>query len=121
MPAFKEEYLKEADDMRRQDLTDWKERVLQVEEPFIKTKEQKESEERAHEQECLKTFNELCHQNPQWHLNRLAEELEWETFCLLNKIPYSPGYKNGMPGYWNYRQLHGEEWMLNTRQKLPNE
>ena len=89
MPAFREEYIKEEDDIRRQSVYDWKERVLRVEEPAIKTNEEKELEEKAHHQECLKTFNEMAHRNPEWHLRFLADELEYETFCLSNKISCS--------------------------------
>ena len=121
MPAFREEYLKEADDMRRQAVRDWKERVLRVEEPFVKTAEQKQADEKAHDAECLENFIRLAHDNPEWHLREMAKELEWEMFCLLNRFEYSPGHNNGLPGYWNYRQLHAEEWMRNTRQRLPNE
>ena len=121
MPAFKQEYLKEADDMRRQDLQDWKERVLRVEEPFVKSKEQKEAEGKAHDAECLENFVRLAHDNPEWHLRAMAKELEWETFCLANRLPYEPSHKNGLPGYWEYRQRHGEEWILKTRERLPNE
>ena len=121
MPAFREEYLQEEDDIRRQSLNDWKERVLRVEEPFVKSKEQKEAEEKAHNAECLKNFIQMAHDSPEWHLGYMSQELEWETFCLLNKIKYEPSWAGGVPGYWNYRQLHGEEWMLRTRQRLPNE
>lgn len=121
MPAFREEYLKEADDTRRQDLQNWRERVFRVEEPLIKSKEQKEAEEKAHDAECLENFTRLAHDNPEWHLQTMAKELEWETFCLMNRLPYEPGHKNGLPGYWEYRHRHGEEWILKTREKLPNE
>lgn len=121
MPAFREEFLKEEDDMRRQAVQDWKERVLRVEEPFVKSKEQKEAEEKAHDAACLQNFIRLAHDNPEWHLREMAKELEWEMFCLANRFAYSPSYKNGLPGYWDYREKHGEDWILKTRNKLPNE
>lgn len=121
MPAFREEYQREYDDMRRQAVSDWKERVLRVEEPFIKTKEQKEAEGKAHDEECLKNLLAMIHDNPEWHFQEMAKELEHEMFCLANRFPYKPGYKNGLPGYWEYRKLHGEEWILETRERLPNE
>jgi len=121
MPAHNLEYRKEDDDMRRQEVRDWYERVLRFEEPFVKNKEQKEAEEKAHDAECLKNFMSLAHDNPEWHLREMAKELKREMFCLMNRIPYEPGWNNGLPGYWDYRQQHGEEWMLNTRQRLPNE
>lgn len=121
MPAHSLEYRKENDDMRRQAVQDWKERVLRVEEPFVKSKEQKEAEEKAHDADCLKTFIEMAHENPEWHMKQMARELEREMFCLMNKFPYEPGWKNGLPGYWDYRQKHGEKWILKTRKRLPNE
>ena len=99
----------------------WKERMLRVEEPDIKTKEQKEAEAKAHHEECLKAFNQMAHDNPEWHLRFLYKELEWETFCLVNKLPYVPGWGNGVPGYWDYRKKHAEHWILKTRERLPDE
>lgn len=121
MPAFREEYQKEDDDMRRQIVSNWYERVVRVEEPFVKTKEQKEAEQKAHDKKCLETFMEMAHQNPEWHFQEMARELEKETFALKNRIPYEPGYREGLPGYWEYRKKHGEKWILNTRERLPNE
>ena len=121
MPAFREEYLKEEDDMRRQAVSDWKERVLRVEEPFVKTREQKDAEAKARHQECLKTFNEMAHANPEWHLKFMSKELEWETFCLANKLPYVPGWGDGVPGYWEFRQKHAQDWILKSRERLPDE
>lgn len=107
--------------MRRQAVSDWKERVLRVEEPFIKSKEQKEAEAKAHHEQCLKNFNQMAHENPEQHLKFMAKELEWEKFCLANKLPYLPGWGNGVPGYWDYRLKHGEKWILKTRDRLPDE
>lgn len=121
MPAFKEEYQQEESDMRRLAVSDWKERVLRVEEPFIKSKEQKEAEERAHDAECLENFIQMAHDNPEWHLKYMAEELEHEYFCLANKRKYEPSWRGGIPGYWDFRKQHAQEWILNTRQRLPNE
>ena len=121
MPAFREEYLKEADDTRRQAVSDWKERVLRVEEPFIKSEEQKEAEEKAHYAECLANFIRMAHDNPEWHLKYLAEELDREMFYLLNRKKYQPSWKDGVPGYWDFRKQHAQEWILETRERLPNE
>lgn len=121
MPAHRDEYQKEDDDIRRQALSDWRERVLRVEEPFTKSKEQREAEEKAHDAECLKNFIQMTHENPEWHLQEMAKELDREVFCLANKLPYEPSWKNGLPGYWDFRQKHGEEWILKTRERLPNE
>lgn len=107
--------------MRRKELADWRERLLRLEEPLIKSKDQKEREEKAHDAECLKNFIQLAHDNPEWHLREMAKELEMEMFFLMNKKPYVPSYKNGLPGYWDFRKKHGEEWILNTRERLPNE
>ena len=107
--------------MWRQSIEDWKERVLRVEEPFIKTKERKEAEEKAHDEKCLKNLLAMIHENPEWHFQEMARELERETFAVINRIPYEPGYRGGLPGYWDYRQKHGEKWILNTRERLPNE
>jgi len=121
MPSTWPEIQKENDDMRRQEVSDWKERVLRVEEPSIKTKEQKEAEAKAHHAECLNTFNEMAHANPEWHLKFMAKELEWETFCLSNKLPYVPGWGNGVPGYWDFRQKHAEDWVKKSRERLQDE
>jgi len=121
MPAFREEYMREEDDMRRQSVSDWKERVLRVEEPFIKSQEQKEAQEKAFQKECLEKFIEMAHNNPELHLRIMAKELERETFCHLNKIPYEPGHTNGIPGYWEYRQQNAEHWILDKRKRLPDE
>ena len=121
MSAHSLEYLQEDNDMRRQQARDWYERVMRVEEPFVKTREQKEAEQKAHDKKCLETFMEMAHQNPEWHFQEMARELEKETFALINRIPYEPGYRGGLPGYWDYRQKHGEKWILNTRERLPNE
>ena len=121
MPSTWPEIQKEYDDMRHQSFVDWRERVLRVEEPIIKSKEQKDSEEKAHNEECLKVFNEMVHNNPEWHLREMANELEREMFFLMNKIPYEPGWEGGLPGYWDYRKEHGEQWILKTRERLPNE
>lgn len=122
MPAFKEEYQKELDDMRRQSVSDWRERVLRVEEPVVKTKEQKEREQAEFSRECLENFNRMAHENPEWHFDLLARELERETFCLMNKLPFTPGWKDGLPGYWDYRQQKADNWILNKkRERLPNE
>lgn len=123
MPAFFEEYQRENNDMRRQAFVDWRERYLRVEDSHAgqKTKEQKEAEEREHDKACLENFNKMAHENPEWHLKRMAKELEHEMFCLANRLPYSPTYKNGLPGYWDYRKEHGDQWILETRERLPNE
>ena len=116
MPAFKEEYQKELDDMRRQSIIDWRERVLRVEEPVVRIKE-----DQRRIKESVTNFIQMAHENPEWHLKFMAKELEWETFCLINKIKYEPGWKDGVPGYWEFRKQHAEEWILNTRERLPNE
>lgn len=121
MASFFEEYQKEADDIRHQSFVDWRERVFRVEEPIVKFKEQKDAEEKKHNEECLKTFNQMAHNNPEWHLREMAKELEREMFCLMNKIPYEPGWIGGLPGYWDYRKKHAEQWILKTRERLPNE
>lgn len=121
MPSFKEEYRQENADMMRQEVSDWKERVLRVEEPFIKTKEQKAKEEAEFSRECLENFNRMAHENPEWHMEMMARELERETLCHINKMPFEPGWKNGLPGYWNYRQENAEHWILSKRERLPNE
>jgi hypothetical protein len=121
MPAFNEEYMREEDDMRRQAVSDWKERVLRVEEPLIKSQEQKEAEAKAFNKECLEKFIEMAHNNPEWHFRIMAKELEKETFFHLNKIPYEPSYINGLPGYWEYRQQNAEHWILDKRKRLPDE
>lgn len=119
MPSTWPEIQKEYDDMRRQSLSDWKERVLRVEEPFINPN--KEVEEKAHEAECLNNFIEMAHNNPEWHMKIMAKELEHETFCHTNRLPYSPSYPNGLPGYWDYRKANAEDWILNKRDRLPHE
>lgn len=121
MPAHNLEYRKEDDDMRRQEVRDWYERVLRFEEPFVKTKDQKEAEEKVRDEKCHQTLLALIHDNPEWHFEAMQRELERETFCLINRIPYEPGWKNGLPGYWDYRQKHGEEWILKTRERFPRE
>lgn len=121
MSAFREEYQKEADDIRRQAVEDWKERVLRFEEPFVKSKKQKEAEEKAHDAKCLDNFIRMAHENPEWHLQEMARELDYESFCLSNKVRYEPTWKDGLPGYWDFRQKHGEEWILKTRERFPNE
>lgn len=121
MPAFREEYQREENDMRRQSVSDWKERVLRVEEPNTKTKEQKEAEAKKQAKECLENFIQMAHDSPEWHLGYMSQELEWETFCLLNKIKYEPSWRGGVPGYWDFRKQHAQEWILNTRERLPNE
>lgn len=121
MPAFFEEYQRENNDMRHQAFVDWRERYLRVEEPFIKTKEQKEAEQKAHDEECLKNLLAMIHDNPEWHFREMAKELEHEMFCLMNKRPYTPRYIGGLPGYWDYRKEHGDKWILETRERLPYE
>lgn len=121
MPSFKEEYQREENDMRRQVVSDWKERVLRVEEPFIKSKEQKDLEAKKHQQECLENFIKMAHDNSEWHLKYLAEELEREMFYLMNRKKYEPSWKGGVPGYWDFRKQHAQEWILNTRERLPSE
>ena len=114
-------YKKAESDHNRSSFESWKERLLRVEEPFIKSKERKEEEERAHNAECIKTFIQMAHDSPEWHLGYMSQELEWETFCLLNKIKYEPSWRGGVPGYWDFRKQHAQEWILNTRERLPNE
>jgi len=113
--------MREEDDMRRQAVSNWKERVLRVEEPLSKSQKQKEVEEQAFEKECLEKFIEMAHNNPEWHLREMAKELDKEIFCHLNKIPYEPSYKNGLPGFWEYRKQNAGHWILDKRQRLQDE
>lgn len=121
MPSTWDEIQKENDDMRRQAVSDWKERVLRVEEPFIKTKEQKEAEETKRIEENRQRYIKWAHENPEKHLQDLAKELDEEMFLLMNKRPYVPSMPKGVPGYWDFRWQHGHHWIRETRERLPNE
>lgn len=122
MPSTRDEISKEYDDIRHQAFVDWRERYYRVEEQVIKTKEQIEKEEAEFYAECLKTYIEHIHNFPECHFRDLARELRHEMFCLMNGRPYEPTrFKNGHPGYWDYRAQNAETWILKTRERLPDE
>lgn len=123
MPAFFEEYQREDNDMRHQAFVDWRERYLPVEDvnALQKTKEQKEAEEIEIKKARYSRVIEMFHNNPEFHFKEMAKELEHEMFCLMNKRPYTPTYIDGLPGYWDYREKNAERWILETRERLPNE
>lgn len=116
-------YKKADSDWQRQNFLDWKERMYRNEDLFEgrKTQAQIDHEENLREIESVKNFIEMSHRNPEWHTSYLFKELEWEIFCLMNKLPYSPSHKEGVPGYWEYRELKAPEWLKKTRQRLRNE
>jgi hypothetical protein len=122
MPAFREEFQRELDDMRRQSVSDWKERYLRVEEPLpTKTKEQIEAEEAEINRVRVQNYNAWAHENPEEHFKRLEEELQKEYFCRANRMEFTPSVVNGLPGYWAYRLENLPAFAHNDRKRLPNE
>ena len=84
-------YKKAESDHNRQSFESWKERLMRVED-FISHPPKKKNEI----EEGLKNFISMAHENPKWHQDYMFKELEWETFCLVNKLPYEPSIINGI-------------------------
>lgn len=116
-------YRKGDADHARQSFLDWKERIIRNEDLWkdLKTPQQIEDENKRKELESLAVFVEMAHRNPQWHISYMFKELEWETFCLMNKHPYKPSWIGGVPGYWEYRERKAPEWVRKSRERLRNE
>lgn len=123
MDSQSDSYKKADADYERQNFLEWKEKMIRNGDIWEnrKTKEEIETNEKAKEAEALQNFITMAHENPEWHQNYMFNELEYEYFYYMNKQKYIPSIKNGVPGYWEYRNLKAQDFILRSRERLPNE